>query len=53
LVDEIDRKPKLAGFGAAVKDLNDVQFCFIGIADTIDEIIADPESAGRKITAVG
>jgi hypothetical protein len=31
----MDRKPKLAELGAAVKDLNDVQFCFIGIADRI------------------
>jgi hypothetical protein len=52
-VDEMDRKPKLPGLGAAVKDINDVQFCFIGIADTIDDIIAEHESAGRKLTGGG
>ena len=49
-VDEMDRSPKLAGLGNALKDLNDVQFCFIGIASTLDEIINDHDSAGRKLT---
>ncbi len=52
-IDEMDRKPNLLGLGAAVKDINDVQFCFIGIADTIDEIIAEHGSAGRKLTGGG
>jgi energy-coupling factor transporter ATP-binding protein EcfA2 len=52
-VDEMDRKPSLSGLGTVVKDINDVQFCFIGIADTIDDIIVEHESAGRKLTGGG
>lgn len=48
-LDEFDSLPDRNGVGSLVKSIDDARFVIIGIADNIDEIIKDHESASRKL----
>jgi hypothetical protein len=49
-VDEIDKMEDTSGLGELVKNANSSRFVFVGIADTLDEIMRDHQSAFRRIT---
>lgn len=48
-IDEIDQTEIESGLGSFLKNVNNVHFAFIGIADSVSEIIRDHESAGRRL----
>ncbi len=48
-IDEFDSLPDRNGLGQLIESMEDVRFVIIGIADNIDEIIKDHESANRKL----
>jgi Cdc6-like AAA superfamily ATPase len=48
-IDEFDSLPDRTGVGQLIESIEDVRFVIIGIADNIDEIIKDHESANRKL----
>lgn len=49
VIDEMERS-KIKGLGSFIKDIDEVQFVFVGIADTIADLIEDHRSAGRKLS---
>jgi hypothetical protein len=48
-IDEFDSLPDRTGVGQLIHAMDDVRFVIIGIADNIDDIIKDHESADRKL----
>jgi Cdc6-like AAA superfamily ATPase len=50
VVDEMERPESLTGLGNVIKDIDNVKFLFVGIADTIEGIIKDHKSASRKLS---
>jgi hypothetical protein len=48
-LDEFDSLPDRSNFGKLIKATDDARFVIIGIADSVDEIIKDHLSAGRKL----
>lgn len=49
-VDEIDRsRAGISDLGDFIKDVDDVQFVFVGISKNIESLIGDHRSAGRKL----
>lgn len=52
-VDETDKMKKKGGLGQLIKNTNVAKFVFIGIADSIEEIILDHPSAARKLIGGG
>ncbi|HAA20532.1 MAG TPA: hypothetical protein DCR93_13440 [Cytophagales bacterium] len=48
-LDEFDRLSRKDGIGDLIKSTYNAQFIFIGIAENIEEIIYDHQSAGRKL----
>ncbi len=48
-IDEFESLPDRIGVGQLIKTMEDARFVIIGIADNIDEIIKDHESANRKL----
>lgn len=52
-IDEIDQIQNKSGLGSFIKNVGEVKFAFVGIADTISQIITDHNSAGRKLIGGG
>jgi hypothetical protein len=48
-LDEFDSLPDRSGVGQLIKATDDARFVIIGIADNVDEIIEDHQSAARKL----
>jgi hypothetical protein len=48
-LDEFDSLPDRSGVGQLIKATDDARFVIIGIADNVDEIIVDHQSAARKL----
>ena len=48
-LDEFDSLPDRSGVGQLIEAMNDARFVIIGIADNVDEIIEDHQSADRKL----
>lgn len=49
VLDEMERLRSLKGLGEFIKDVDNVQFLFVGIGETVSSIIRDHASAGRKL----
>lgn len=45
----MERTISLNGLGEFIKDIDDIQFLFVGIGETVSSIIKDHQSAGRKL----
>lgn len=48
-VDEIDRIQEKKGLGSIIKDTDHAKFVFIGIAESLNSLIADHKSIARKL----
>ncbi len=48
-LDEFDSIPDRSGIGQMIKAIDNIRFVIIGIADNVDEIVADHQSADRKL----
>ncbi|RYC66939.1 ATP-binding protein [Spirosoma sordidisoli] len=48
-VDEIDRIQEKKGLGSLIKDTDHAKFVFIGIAESLNSLIADHKSIARKL----
>lgn len=49
-LDELDRPTQLSGLGDFIKDINDIQFILVGIADNLETLVKDHKSAARKLS---
>ena len=49
VLDEMERLQSMKGLGEFIKDVDNIQFLFVGIGETISSIIRDHASAGRKL----
>lgn len=48
-LDEFDLLPDKSGMGKLIKSTNEARFVIIGVADNVEDIVRDHQSAGRKI----